>query len=164
MRVKAGAKQYKVKWKGLNNRYNSWRDEGDLDCNELIMEYTSGQAGTSKVAVLAQSQDEKRRDTRRTESINMCLPVYAPLPFFCQHPRSFPELGERNLILYPMDRAHNATMAHQQQLLDRDCVGHAGAADEEHCSSCNGLLYCQHLHQLPWVPTTSHFLVSLHSQ
>ena len=38
-RVKNGVVQYKVKWKGWNNRYTCWRDEEDLECQELIEEY-----------------------------------------------------------------------------------------------------------------------------
>ena len=38
-RERGGAVQYKIKWKGWNNRYNCWRDEGDLDCKDLIDQY-----------------------------------------------------------------------------------------------------------------------------
>ena len=38
-RVKGGVVQYKVKWKGWNNRYNCWRDQSDLECTELIDKY-----------------------------------------------------------------------------------------------------------------------------
>ena len=46
VRVELGVRQYKVKWKGFTNRHNSWRDVEDLDCDDLILEYNSGQAGT----------------------------------------------------------------------------------------------------------------------
>ena len=38
-RVRGGVVQYKVKWKGWNNRYNCWRDQSDLECTELIDKY-----------------------------------------------------------------------------------------------------------------------------
>ena len=38
-RVKGGVVQYRVKWKGWNNRYNCWRDQSDLECTELIDKY-----------------------------------------------------------------------------------------------------------------------------
>ena len=36
-RKRSGVKQYKVKWKGYNNRHNVWRDADELQCAELIM-------------------------------------------------------------------------------------------------------------------------------
>ena len=40
-----GILQYKVKWKGWNNRYNCWRDEGELECSGLIDRYNDVNVG-----------------------------------------------------------------------------------------------------------------------
>ena len=51
-RVKGGVTQYKVKWKGWNNRYNCWRDQSDLECQELIDKYEEAYLGLSQPEVL----------------------------------------------------------------------------------------------------------------
>ena len=51
-RVKGGATQYKVKWKGWNNRYNGWRDQSDLECQELIDKYEEACLGLSQPEVM----------------------------------------------------------------------------------------------------------------
>ena len=53
-RVRGGVVQYKVKWKGWNNRYSCWRDEEDLDCQELVDEYNQA------YGVLSQQQVQKQ--------------------------------------------------------------------------------------------------------
>ena len=44
-RTRGGELQYKVKWKGWNHRYDSWRDAEDMECQELIEQYESEFAG-----------------------------------------------------------------------------------------------------------------------
>ena len=51
-RVKGGVTQYKVKWKGWNNRYNCWRDQSDLECQELIDKYEEAYLGMSQPEVM----------------------------------------------------------------------------------------------------------------
>ena len=51
-RVKGGTTQYKVKWKGWNNRYNCWRDRSDLECQELIDKYEEAYLGLSQPEVM----------------------------------------------------------------------------------------------------------------
>ena len=51
-RVKGGITQYKVKWKGWNNRYNCWRDQSDLECQELIDKYEEAYLGLSQPEVM----------------------------------------------------------------------------------------------------------------
>ena len=46
-RVKNGKTQYLVKWLGWNNRYNVWKDEDELDCDDLIEDYKSESAHAS---------------------------------------------------------------------------------------------------------------------
>ena len=53
-RVRKGVRQYKVKWKGFNNRYNVWRDEDDLECGDLIETYNSALLGFSRSEVMSQ--------------------------------------------------------------------------------------------------------------
>ena len=53
-RIYKGVQQYKVKWKGWNNRYNVWRDESDLECKELIDEYDKANLYFSKGEVMSQ--------------------------------------------------------------------------------------------------------------
>jgi hypothetical protein len=50
-REKGGVTQYKVKWKGYNNRHNCWRDEEDLACQELIDKYNQAYLGLSQQQV-----------------------------------------------------------------------------------------------------------------
>ena len=49
-----GILQYKVKWKGWNNRYNCWRDEGELECSGLIDRYNDVNVGYSQGQVCMQ--------------------------------------------------------------------------------------------------------------
>ena len=45
VKQKGGSTWYKIKWKGYNTKYNVWRPEGELDCDEadeLIAEFESG--------------------------------------------------------------------------------------------------------------------------
>ena len=51
-RVKGDTTQYKVKWKGWNNRYNCWRDQSDLECKELIDKYEDAYLGLSQPEVM----------------------------------------------------------------------------------------------------------------
>ena len=51
-RVKEGEVQYKIKWKGWNNRYNCWRDQSDLECQELIDKYEEAYLGLSQPEVM----------------------------------------------------------------------------------------------------------------
>ena len=44
--------QYKIKWKGWNNRYNCWRDQSDLECKELIDKYEDAYLGLSQPEVM----------------------------------------------------------------------------------------------------------------
>ena len=53
-RVRNGVTQYLVKWEGYNNRYNSWRDLCDLQCDELIADFES-QSALNAVAVPGES-------------------------------------------------------------------------------------------------------------
>jgi hypothetical protein len=50
-REKNGVTQYKVKWQGYNNRYNCWRDEEDLACQDLIDKYNQAYLGLSQQQV-----------------------------------------------------------------------------------------------------------------
>ena len=52
-RTVRGAVQYKVKWKGWNNKYNCWREVDDLQCHELIDRYESAYLGLSVPEVVA---------------------------------------------------------------------------------------------------------------
>jgi hypothetical protein len=47
-RVRGGVTQYKIKWSDWDNRYNYWKDIGDLYCPDLVSEYESENAGMSK--------------------------------------------------------------------------------------------------------------------
>ena len=51
-RAVGGTVQYKIKWKGWNNRYNCWRDQSDLECQELIDEYEEAYLGLSQPKVM----------------------------------------------------------------------------------------------------------------
>ena len=51
-REKNGVTQYKVKWQGYNNKYNCWRDEEDLACQDLIDKYNQAYLGLSQQQVL----------------------------------------------------------------------------------------------------------------
>ena len=48
----SSTREYKVKWKGWNNRYNCWRDQSDLECQELIDKYEEAYLGLSQPEVL----------------------------------------------------------------------------------------------------------------
>ena len=50
-RTVRGAVQYKVKWKGWNNRYNCWRGLEGLQCQELIDRYEEACLGLSRAEV-----------------------------------------------------------------------------------------------------------------
>ena len=50
--VKGDTVQYKIKWKGWNNRYNCWRDQSDLECQELIDKYEETYLGLSQPEVM----------------------------------------------------------------------------------------------------------------
>ena len=51
-RVRGGTTQYKVKWKGWNNRYKCWRDQSDLECQGLIDKYEEAYLGLSQPEVM----------------------------------------------------------------------------------------------------------------
>ena len=53
-RMHKGRRQYKLKWKGYDNRYNSWKDESDLHCSDLVEQYVLAHLGLSKQQVLRQ--------------------------------------------------------------------------------------------------------------
>jgi hypothetical protein len=67
-KVKNGVTQYLVKWQGYNDRYNSWRDLCDLQCDDLIAEFESHSAlnavavpGESAAHDVLQTDDEVDR-------------------------------------------------------------------------------------------------------
>ena len=43
-RKKHGVIEYKIKWRGFNNRHNRWVPEVDLSCDDLIEHYESASA------------------------------------------------------------------------------------------------------------------------
>jgi hypothetical protein len=53
-RLRKGVRQYKIKWKGWNNRFNVWRDESELECTSLIEGYNKHNLMYSQGEVSAQ--------------------------------------------------------------------------------------------------------------
>ena len=75
-RKRNGAVQYKVKWKGYINRHNSWVDESDLDCSDLVREYHQSKVGLTQIEVVAMMASI----LSATGAANAMMETESPLP------------------------------------------------------------------------------------
>ena len=50
-RVRHGVVQYLVKWAGYTNKYNTWLDIEEMECDELIAEFEAASALSTHVKV-----------------------------------------------------------------------------------------------------------------